>query len=331
MEEHMAEDLFNRILNDTASASEKEKFFSSIENDSKKREEYLQYKNVYALFNLNTDLNQKQYGNFKKFWSKLHAGKSQTLVGLWMRYAAIFLIASILGFMANYILNPTDNKGFSQHIEYRSEKGSVSTIKLDDGSSIWLSSGTDLTLDKKQNGETTAQLNGEAYFDLIPNKDRKLVVDLGHFKVKDIGTKFNVRAYQSEQSIMTTLVEGQINLVNKNEKSFLTIKPGEFVQYDKSNKDISIIQQDPSIVTAWKDGKFVFIDEPLSEICKELENWYNIDIQIEDQELANTRYTSVVKRSTTVQMVMKILAITDQINYEITDKKEGNDIIKIRK
>jgi len=207
----------------------------------------------------------------------------------------------------------------------------VSKIHLEDGSSIWLSSGTNLVLDKNANGETVARLNGEAYFDLIPNPNRKFIVDLGQFKVKDIGTRFNIRAYESEKAITTALIDGQIDLLKESGTTFLTIKPGEFVKYDKASNQISVLQQDPSIVTAWTEGKFVFIDKTLQEICTELENWYNVDIQIEDQKLANTRYTSVVKRSTTVKMVLKILAITDQIEYEITDKIEGKDIIRIRK
>jgi ferric-dicitrate binding protein FerR (iron transport regulator) len=111
----------------------------------------------------------------------------------------------------------------------------------------------------------------------------------------------------------------------------LTVKPGEHATYDKTSNNISVNKLDASVVTAWKDGRFVFIDQPLSEICKELERWYNIEIQIQDQKLADTRYTCVVKRSTTVEMVLSILSITDQIHYEITNKKEGKDIIKIRK
>jgi ferric-dicitrate binding protein FerR (iron transport regulator) len=94
---------------------------------------------------------------------------------------------------------------------------------------------------------------------------------------------------------------------------------------------MEVNQHDTSEITAWKDGKFVFIDESLGEICKELEMWYNIEIEIEDQALANIKYTSVVKRSTTVEMVLKYMSVTDQIKYEITNKKEGKDIIKIRK
>ncbi|MDP2890432.1 MAG: FecR domain-containing protein [Bacteroidota bacterium] len=187
--------------------------------------------------------------------------------------------------MADLLLNRETISPTSQHIEYSSEKGSVSKIHLEDGSTIWLSSGTKLKLDKNDSGETTARLDGEAYFDLIPDADRKFTVDLGQFKVRDIGTIFNIRAYESEQTISTTLVEGRIDLIKNSAESFLTVKPGELVNYDKSNRNIVVHQQDPSIVTAWTEGKFVFIDQPLSEICKELENWYNIEIQITDPKL----------------------------------------------
>jgi ferric-dicitrate binding protein FerR (iron transport regulator) len=326
----MTGDNFNKIYNNTASEAEKYDFFSSLENDAEKKEEFYHYKNLHVLSNLNPDqYRKKQHESFSNFWNQVQPSKPKKLIGQWMRYAAIFIVASALGFMANY-LNKSESSDY-QCVEYSSEKGSVSTIHLADGSDIWLSSGTNLTIAKNHQGETIAKLNGEAYFDLIPNPKRKFIIDLGHFKVKDIGTQFNIRAYDSEQSISAALVEGQIDLINNSEEPLLTVKPGEFIEFEKSSQKISVNQQDPSIVTAWKDGKFVFIDKRLDEICKELENWYNIEIQIENKDLASTRYTSVVKRSTTVQMVLKILAVTDQIHYEITDKKEGKDIIEIRK
>lgn len=328
----MSEIIFQKILNDTASEAEKVDFFSHIENDTEKREEFLQYKNLYILSNLNPEnYDQKKSENFERFWNEVQPRQIQKIMNTWMRYAAIVIIASILGFMANYLLKFEKASISGNRIEYSSEKGSVSTIRLDDGSAIWLSSGTNLVIDKNEKGETIAKLNGEAYFDLIPNPDRKFVVDLGQFQIRDIGTAFNVRAYESENTISTTLVKGQIDLIKDSGKSLLTIKPGEYVKYDKTNKEIAVNQQDPSIATAWKDGKFVFINQPLSEICMELENWYNVEIRIDDLKLANTRYTSVVKRSTTIEMVLKILSVTDQIQYEITNKKEGKDIIRIRK
>lgn len=328
----MSEEIFHKILNNTADESEKQEFFRSIEIDPEKKEEYQHYKNLYILGNLNPDQYRKQQDeSFSNFWNRVQSAKPQRFIGQWMRYAAIFILASVLGFMADYVLYPKESADSGDHIEYSSEKGSVSIVRLKDGSSIWLSSGTKLTINKNKKGETIAHLNGEAYFDLIPDPTRKFIVDLGKFQVRDIGTTFNVRAYESEHTISTTLIKGQIDLIKDSGKSFLTVNPGEYVQYDKPSDKIAVNQQDPSIVTAWKDGKFVFIDQPLSEICTDLENWYNVEIQIEDPKLAGTRYTSVVKRSTTIEMVLRILSVTDQIHYEITNKKEGKDIIRIRK
>jgi len=328
----MSEEIFHKILNNTANESEKQEFFRSIEIDPEKKEEYQQYKNLYILGNLNPDQYRKQQDeSFSNFWNRVQSAKPQRFIGQWMRYAAVFILASVLSFMANYVLYPKESADSGDHIEYSSEKGSVSTVHLKDGSSIWLSSGTKLVIDKNKKGETIARLNGEAFFDLISNPNRKFIVDLGKFQIRDIGTTFNVRAYESEQAISTTLIKGQIDLIKDSEKSFLTVKPGEHVEYNKTSKEIAINQRDPSIVTAWKDGKFVFIDQPLSEICTDLENWYNVEIQIEDPQLASTRYTSVVKRSTTIEMVLRILSVTDQIHYEITNKNEGKDIVRIRK
>ncbi|HCY40930.1 MAG TPA: hypothetical protein DHV48_06175 [Prolixibacteraceae bacterium] len=328
----MSEDTFHKILLNTATEIEKISFYAALENDPDAKRKYLEYKNLHVLSNLTQNNYSGQHNKrFNQFWNRTQSQKPQRRINQWMRYAAIFAVAATLGFMVDYLLNREIAQETSQQIEFSSEKGSVSKIHLEDGSSIWLSSGTNLVIDKNQDGETVARLNGEAYFDLIPNPNRKFIVDLGQFKVKDIGTRFNIRAYESETAITTALIEGQIDLLKESGTAFLTVKPGEFVKYDKTNNQISVVQQDPSIVTAWTEGKFVFIDKTLQEICTELENWYNVEIQIEDQKLANTRYTSVVKRSTTVKMVLKILAITDQINYEITDKTEGKDIIKIRK
>lgn len=327
----MSEEIFIKILNDTASQNEKLEFFQSLENNPNEKEEFYRFKNLYVISSLNQDKYSKLTGkNFNKFWSKVNTSKNLTLK-LWMRYAAIVLVASSLGFLANSLTKKEKTAIFENHIEYSSEKGSVSSVKLYDGSVIWLSSGTKLALDKNTDGKTVARLNGEAYFDLVPNPKRNFIVDLGKFQVHDIGTTFNIRAYESENKISTSLISGQIDFVQESGSSMLTVKPGEYVEYDKNSNNIEVTKHDPSEITAWKDGKFVFIDQSLGDICKELERWYNIEINIEDRNLSEIKYTSVVKRSTSVEMVLKYLSVTDQIKYEITNKKEGKDIIKIRK
>jgi ferric-dicitrate binding protein FerR (iron transport regulator) len=329
--ENMTDGIFKKILDNTASNAEKLNFYKQLEKDPSLREIFYSYKNLHTVSNLDASKYLTlQDESFERFWSRVNQINSSRLVRLWFRYAAVFVVALSLGFMIRYLMPVSkEASGLVQQFEYTSEKGSVSTIHLEDGSAIWLSSASKIVLHKNTAGAMTVQLKGEAYFDLVPDPMRNLTIDLGYFKVRDIGTKFNIRSYSAEKGVYTTLVDGQIDLVNNENKSLLSMKQGEYMQYDKETGQLAVSLRDPTIATAWKDGKFVFIDKSLVEICHELENWYNVEIIIRDKALANSRYTSVIKRTTTVNMVLKMLSLTDKINYKITDRKEARDIVYI--
>jgi ferric-dicitrate binding protein FerR (iron transport regulator) len=327
----MSEEIFIKIINNSATDAEKLCFYSEIESNRELREEYIQYKTLYTLAHCpNNNKIFPTKDNFEDFWSQLNSSGNRPVFHLWFRYAAIFVVALALGFTVQYLINSKKEiPVYSSHIEYTSEKGAVSAIHLEDGSSIWLSSGSKIVISKKSTGEMSAVLNGEAYFDMVPDPKRNFVVDLGYFKVRDIGTKFDIRAYQCEQLIYAALSDGQIDLCKSESVPVLSLKPGEYMQFNKQSNQVVVSKQDPSIATAWKDGKFVFIHKTLGEICHELECWYNVQIIIHDKILENTRYTSVIKRTTTVKLVLEMLSLTDKINYKITDRKEAKDIVYI--
>lgn len=327
----MSEEIFVKILSDSATEAEKSSFYQQLERDETMRETFLQYKKLYAVSGIH-NIRSDQHSNeiFENLWNRMNPVRRLTIGDLWYRYAAIFVVALGLGFLAHYQINTTKEAPvYTSQINYSSEKGAVSTIHLEDGSSIWLSSGSKIAISKKSTGEMTAILNGEAYFDMVPDPKRHFVVDLGFFKVKDIGTKFDIRAYRDEQVIYATLADGQIDFFKSTDESILSMKPGEYMQFNKQSNHMVVSIQDPSIATAWKDGKFVFIHKTLAEICRELESWYNVQIVITNKSLANTRYTSVIKRTTTVKLVLSMLSLTDKINYKITDRKEAKDIVYI--
>jgi ferric-dicitrate binding protein FerR (iron transport regulator) len=327
----MSEEIFIKILNNSATEAEKISFFNAIEEDREQRELYQQYKNLYVASSLNPKLHESiQKESFERFWNRVHPVKRQKVLNLWYRYAAIVLVTLATSFLVQYLIpNKQQGNEIVQQIEYSSEKGSVSKVLLEDGSAIWLSSVSSVKLEKRGTGEMIARISGEAYFDLVPDSKRKFMVDMGSFKVKDIGTKFNIRAYKDEPGVYTSLVDGKIEFLSKTDQSVLTMKPGEYMQFNKQSMIMTVSEQDPTIATAWKDGKFVFIDKTLLEICHELENWYNVKIVIENKTLAATKYTSVIKRTTTIKLVLQMLSLTDKINYTITDKKEGSDIVLI--
>ncbi|MCK9413910.1 MAG: FecR family protein [Prolixibacteraceae bacterium] len=327
----MPEEIFIRILNNSVTETEKSNFYRELEENRSLREQFFQFKSIYTVSTC------QYYNNigitkdrFEHIWGHLHPGKKYFIINLWYRYAAIVVVTIVFSFMVQYLVNNIKSGSeIVEQVEYTSEKGSVSTIHLSDGSSVWLSSASGIKIQKRSNGEMSAQMHGEAFFDLVPDSKRKFSVDMGSFKVKDIGTKFNIRAYRDEAGIYTSLADGKIEFLSKSDQLLLAMKTGEYMSFDKQSKKMMVSERDPSIASAWKNGKFVFIDKTLKEICHDLENWYNVKIVIENKTLADTRYTSVIKRTTTIKLVLQMLALTDKINYKITDKKEGNDVVLI--
>jgi ferric-dicitrate binding protein FerR (iron transport regulator) len=327
----MSEEIFVKILNGSATKAEKSSFYQELEENSELRQAYFEYKTIYTIAvsqnSADVPILQNSLENFR---NRLKPAKRLSSIGLWYRYAAIFVVALGVGFLVHYLIGADKVPPVYTHqMEYTSEKGSVSVIHLKDGSAIWLSSGSKIIVSSRSTGEMTAVLNGEAYFDMVPDPNRNFTVDLGYFKVKDIGTKFDIRAYHDEMGITASLADGQIDFSKNGDQPIVSLKPGEYMQFDKETNHLVVSKQDPTIATAWKDGKFVFIHKTLAEICHELESWYNVQIVITNPSLANTRYTSVIKRTTTVKLVMKMLSLTDNINYKITDRKEAKDIVYI--
>jgi ferric-dicitrate binding protein FerR (iron transport regulator) len=324
------EELFQKILSGTAGEEEKRDFYHSLESDDELRKMYHQYKNLFVL-GKRVEKNRVKIkpDGFDEFWKRAHPPVYKKIPRL-LRYAAIVALALACGYFVR-TFRPVDEaeKVAGQQVEYSSRKGSISSVHLEDSSVIWLSSDSRIMLEKLPDGHMTARLEGEAYFDLVPNSGREFQVDLGPIIVKDIGTSFNIRAYEGEQDISVTLEKGKIDVLKRNHEPLLSVVPGELVRFDKEARSMTVMEKDPAIVSAWKDGKFVFIDQSLREISRELENWYNIEIDIRDQALADTRYTSVVERTSTVDCVLKMLALTDSVQYKIINREGKCDKVEI--
>lgn len=77
----------------------------------------------------------------------------------------------------------------------RTLHGMEYSIILSDGTSIHLNAETKLTYPVCFNGkQRIVQMEGEAYFDVAPDKEHPFIVQMPHNSIKVTGTSFNVRA-----------------------------------------------------------------------------------------------------------------------------------------
>lgn len=156
-------------------------------------------------------------------------------------------------------------------------------INLPDGSKVWVNSMSKLKYPLRfKEDERVVELDGEAYFEIAkdnqPNGDRKpFKVVTKNQTVEVLGTHFNIRSYEDESLVKTTLLEGSVRVHYQALAKML--KPGEQAAYSKPENTVSVSEVNPEDVIAWKEGYFSFKDIDIVTFMNDLKRWYDIDVQ----------------------------------------------------
>jgi transmembrane sensor len=210
--------------------------------------------------------------------------------------------------------------------EVFSSVDAITKVTLPDGSNVWLNHSSSLKYPAMFHGNTrSVELNGEGYFEVIPNSKMPFVVNAGEIQIKALGTVFNIMAYPNEDKIETSLIKGRAKLqrIDKSDKiiPLLTMKPTDLCIFQKENKEITTSTIYDDRYFSWKNGKLSFNKEPIDEVVKILSRWFNIEIQVKDTELLELTYTATFVHETLPQ-VLELMSLVSPISYSISDREE---------
>ncbi|HLO58411.1 MAG TPA: FecR domain-containing protein [Bacteroidales bacterium] len=195
--------------------------------------------------------------------------------------------------------------------------GSYSSLTLPDGSKVWLNSGSQLSYPERFTGNNrNVYLKGEAYFEVHSDKSRPFFVNTPYFRVRATGTKFNVDTYNNQSIAAVTLVEGRVSVEQPDERSphIADLKPGECLKYDTLMHLSSVFKTDTYKYIAWKDGKLVFRNDPLSEVVHKISMQYNVEIEILDKKTSNYRYRATFENQP-LNELLELLKMSAPIDY----------------
>lgn len=207
-------------------------------------------------------------------------------------------------------------------------RGGQFQMTLSDGTKVWLNSESQLKYPVAfTNGEPRIieLVYGEAYFDVSPSTEHgggQFQVNHKDQKVEVLGTEFNIKAYQNEAVVYTTLVEGKVAL--SYEGNIQGLQPDQQFQYNTQNKTVSLSHVNVFDIVSWKEGIFSFDYTPLEDIMKVLERWYDMEVVFENDKLKEERFIGSINKKYTIEEVLSALMQTNIIQtYEI----HGNTII----
>jgi len=257
------------------------------------------------------------------------------------KIAAVLFLPLLLYFMYTYII--TDKPILSEtikpvpvNIEVKSPLGSKTYLELPDGSKVWLNYGSRLKFPQKFTGQTrTVELQGECYFEVAHNEQKPFIVETGGLQALVKGTEFNLMAYPEDAVIETTLKSGKVILQRKisdgNVQQIFEMEPNNHAIYYKEEKELTYSIENPDKYISWKDGILIFRNDPINDILKKLSRWYNVDIQLKDEELSKYTYTATFVDETLPQ-ILDLLKIATPIKYTISSRiKQENGSFSKRK
>ncbi len=209
--------------------------------------------------------------------------------------------------------------------EVYSSVDAITKVSLPDGSNVWLNHSSTLKYPAMFQGDfRTVELSGEGYFEVAHIPKKPFIVKAGEIQIMALGTAFNIMAYPDEDRIETSLINGQVELIKTGPDGkpipLLKMRPTDLAIFENSNNEISTRTIDDDRYFSWKEGKLVFNKEPLAEVVKKLNRWFNVDIQVKDPELLELTYTATFVHETLPQ-VMELIAMVSPVSYTISDRQ----------
>ena len=204
-------------------------------------------------------------------------------------------------------------------------RGGQFFVQLADGTKVWLNSESKLKFPvtfQDQDSRTVELIYGEAYFDVSSSKNHNgttFIVKTKEQKIEVLGTEFNIKAYQDEKSLYTTLVEGKIAFGYKNTNRLLS--PNEQIVLNLDNEKITSPKVDVHNEVAWKDGIFSFKGKNLKEIMKVLSRWYDVEVVFENKSIESLSFKGVLGKDQSIEEILSAIKSASIINsYQIKNK-----------
>lgn len=243
------------------------------------------------------------------------------------RIAAVMSVPLLIGILSLYM---TQQKPVvAQMIEVKTNAGMTTSILLPDSTVVHLNSESSLryptvfTEDSRQ-----VELKGEGYFNVTHNAASRFVVSTPHHsKIEVYGTTFNVEAYASDAQISTTLIEGSVGFIYKNDKGELRktmLSPKQKLVYSAQTGDVKCYSTSGESESSWKDGRIVFRNTSLEEVLHILGKRFNVEFHLTNKNLQNCSFTGTFSNQR-LERIMEFFRISSKIRWRYIDSKDIND------
>ena len=315
---HINDELLVNYLLDEATAAEKAQVEQWIAADAGNRLYFEQFRRVW---DESRKLAQGSTADENLAWRRF-----QTRIGTtrpaarpvrsmqWMRIAALFILIVGAALTAYLTLKP-------EPVTQLTASAGSSAIKdtLPDGSTITLNKNTVLTYPSSFEGSSrSVKLEGEAFFNITPDKEKPFLISVNDVTVKVVGTSFNVRGVNGNTEV---IVETGIVQVTKNGKT-VELRPGEKVLIGRQDTVLQKQKETDALYNYYRTREFICDNTPLWKLVEVLNEAYDANIVVENPALRAQQLNTTFSNES-LDRILEVIALT----LNLTVHKENGKII----
>jgi ferric-dicitrate binding protein FerR (iron transport regulator) len=193
---------------------------------------------------------------------------------------------------------------------------------LPDGSTITLNKNSTLSYSSKSFGKKRlTHLKGEAYFDVKHDDSNPFVIEAANLIIQDVGTSFNVKAYEGAEWVVVSVISGEVKVTTVNEENLL-LSAGDEVTYNTVSHALSKTEKTDPNISAYANRVFIFENAELKTVINVLNEVYDVRLKTENDSLLACRIT-VTFDNESIDQITDVIAET--LGLELI--KEKNTII----
>lgn len=245
---------------------------------------------------------------------------SRNILSLWVKVAAaVILLVGCNYFWYTYTENLTEVYTDAQSsYEIKVPAGSRTNIVLPDGTEVALNSGTVLRYGRGFGiRERNVTLDGEGYFRVAKNKEIPFYVNANDVQVQVVGTVFNVCAYNDDNYVMVSLLEGRVDL-SASSGVVMKLFPNEQVFYDKATGQMKKMETNTSKSFDWLDGGLTFDNVPFADIAHRLERKFQVKIRIESERLKVEHFSGCFNSNQNINDILREINVEKQYTWKVS-------------
>ncbi|MDR1667304.1 MAG: FecR family protein [Bacteroidales bacterium] len=347
------ENLMIRYFSGTSSVEDRRQLLAWIAENPENENHLFVLKDLYDANHLHHLYKEAET---KKGWEKIYRHitsstrpepKNRRWIRTFTRYAAVFMLGTLITSLFTYYLVRSGEKppaAIAGLCEVQTAKGERAMVTLPDGSVVKLNACSRLSYSSDfGKKDRNLRFTGEGYFDVHTNPQMPFTVKTAGLNIKAFGTTFNVKAYEDENDVETTLIEGSVFIESQTNQPIATLKPNQTITIPKSHvkkeqpadpsenlqparpakkptTDQPVLTENirQEIYTSWKDDKWVIKAENMESLMRKIERKYDVTVSIKDESVKKYVFSGTLK-SYPLEQVLEVLSLNAPIRFAIKE------------